>query len=54
MQDANDDMLLEAAANGGCNAIVTHNVRDFAPARSLGIPAITPTEFMSQRKENPR
>jgi len=54
LPDAKDDMVLEAAANGGCNFIVTHNVRDFAAARSLGMPAITPAEFMSQRQENPR
>jgi len=32
LRDADDDMVLETAANGRANAIVTMNVRDFAGA----------------------
>ncbi len=44
--DMKDDMVLEAAMNGGCRHIVTHNVRDFEAARSLRIVAVTPREFL--------
>ena len=48
LPDPKDDMVLEAAANGGCNFVVTHNVRDFTGSQNLGISATTPGEFMSQ------
>ena len=46
LPDVKDDMVLEAAANGGCGFVVTHNVRDFAAAQNLGISAVTPANFM--------
>ena len=51
LRDAQDDMVLETAVNGGCSVIVTHNVRDFAPAVSLGVTALTPAEFLRPFKE---
>ena len=42
LRDADDEMALEAASNGAADAIVTFNVKDFAPARSLGIEVVTP------------
>lgn len=47
-------MVLEAAANAGCSASVTHNVRDFGGAAGLGIQALTPADFMSLPKEKTR
>ncbi len=54
LPDLKDDMVLEAAVNGGCEAIVTHNVRDFVGTQALGVSAMTPAEFMTHLKENPR
>jgi putative PIN family toxin of toxin-antitoxin system len=54
LPDPNDDMVLEAAVNGGCTAIVTHNVRDFAGARALGVRALTPAQFLALLEEPDR
>lgn len=35
LRDANDEMVLEAAVNGGAERIVTFNVADFLPAATL-------------------
>lgn len=48
LPDADDDMLLELAVAANCEAIVTHNVRDFAPARQFGIEVVTPSEFLNR------
>jgi predicted nucleic acid-binding protein len=48
LPDPKDDMVLEAAANGGCNFVVTHNLRDFAGSQNLGVAAVTPAEFIGQ------
>ena len=42
LRDADDEMVLETAANGNADAIVTHNVKDFLPAERLGIEVVTP------------
>lgn len=42
LRDADDEMVLETAANGNAEAIVTHNVKDFLPAGRLGIEVVTP------------
>ena len=42
LRDAGDEMVLEAASNGRADAIVTHNMKDFEPARTLGIEIATP------------
>ncbi len=51
LRDPNDDMVLECAVASGANTIVTHNVRDFARAASLGVKAITPGQFLKTLKE---
>jgi len=46
LRDAGDDLVLEVAVAAGCNAIVTHNVRDFANAKKLGVQVLTPGAFL--------
>ena len=48
LRDADDEMVLEAALNGQADAIVTHNARDFAAARSLGIRIVSPGEIVGR------
>jgi predicted nucleic acid-binding protein len=47
LADADDDMVLETAANGRADAIVTFNRRHFAPAtRQFGIDVLSPSDAM--------
>lgn len=48
LRDANDDLILELAFAAGCDAVVTHNVRDFSGAERLGIRVITPANFLRE------
>ena len=49
MQDADDEMVLEAALNGRADAIVTHNLRDFLePAAKFNLRVVSPGEFMRE------
>ena len=42
LHHADDEMVLEVALDGEADFIVTHNARDFEPARALGIAVATP------------
>ena len=46
LRDPNDEMVLEVASNGDADFIVTHNLRDFAPALELGIAVAAPREIL--------
>jgi putative PIN family toxin of toxin-antitoxin system len=47
LTDSDDDMLLELAVAAQADYLVTHNVRDFLPARArFGVRIVTPGEFM--------
>jgi putative PIN family toxin of toxin-antitoxin system len=49
LRDADDDMILEAAANGRADAIVTFNRRDFAQVPSqFGIAVLLPAEAVER------
>ena len=46
LPDPGDEFILELAAAGRADAIVTHNVRHFAGAERFGIRVLTPREFL--------
>ncbi|HTH26897.1 MAG TPA: putative toxin-antitoxin system toxin component, PIN family [Sphingobium sp.] len=49
LSDPNDEMVLEAAVNGRADALVTHNVRDFAKgAARFGLRVLRPGEFLKE------
>ena len=52
LRDANDDMVLEAAANAAATQLVTFNVRDFgkAPAR-FGIEVCRPADLVRRLRD---
>lgn len=52
LDDANDEMVLEAAVNGRVRCLVTHNVRDFVvAARRFGILVVRPGELVRSLSE---
>ena len=49
LSDANDEMVLECAVNGRADALVTHNVKDFAAAApSFGLSVVRPGEVLKE------
>ncbi|HKR67040.1 MAG TPA: putative toxin-antitoxin system toxin component, PIN family [Thermoanaerobaculia bacterium] len=48
LRDPNDDLILELAVAATCDAIVTHNTRDFGGAEQLGIQVMTPGTFLQR------
>ena len=47
LADPGDEMVLEAAVGGRADALVTHNVRDFATAaRRFGLEVARPGELV--------
>jgi putative PIN family toxin of toxin-antitoxin system len=50
LADARDDMVLEAAFNGQCQAVVTWNIRDFSAAAAIGIEVLSPNLFLKRLK----
>ena len=49
LADADDEMVLEAAVNGRADALVTHNLADFAAAaRRFGLVLLRPGELLER------
>ena len=46
LRDPADEFILELAVAARCDAIVTHNVRDFAGAGTFGVKVATPAAFI--------
>ncbi len=52
LRDADDDMVLEVAANGRADGIVTFNIRDFAAkVPDFGIAALLPRDALRRLKD---
>lgn len=50
LQDPEDEPLVQLAVESGAKRVITHNVRDLVPARSLGIEVLKPVEFLAKLK----
>ena len=48
LRDPGDDLVLEIAVASNCDAIVTHNVRDFTGAERFGIRIVDPGMFLRE------
>jgi predicted nucleic acid-binding protein len=51
LTDARDEFLLELAVAARCEAIVTHNIRDFSGASRFETRVLTPAAFLTQLEE---
>lgn len=53
LPDPSDEMVLETALNGRADALVTHNVADFAAAaKRFALPVLTPRQLVSSWHED--
>lgn len=48
LPDSSDDLVLEVAVAGGCDAIITYNKRHFKNVEKFGLRIIDPKEFLSE------
>jgi putative PIN family toxin of toxin-antitoxin system len=52
LSDPKDELVLEAAVNGGTDALVTHNLRDFEPAKRLfGVRVLLPRNVLKELRK---
>jgi putative PIN family toxin of toxin-antitoxin system len=47
LRDPKDEMVLEAAVNADADFLVTHNLRDFEPAKRFNVKPIGPRAFLN-------
>ena len=48
LPDPSDDLVLEVAVAGGCNAIITYNKRHFRDIEQFGLRALDSKEFLAE------
>ena len=48
LRDPGDDLVLELAIAANCDAIVTHNIRDFAGLSRFGLRLLTPGQLLQE------
>lgn len=48
LRDPGDDMIAEVAVAAGCDALVTHNLRDFDEVAALGLRVLSPAGFLDE------
>jgi len=48
LPDPQDEFVLELAVAANCEAIITHNVRDFVGAKKFKPKALTPSAFLAR------
>jgi putative PIN family toxin of toxin-antitoxin system len=53
LRDPVDEFVLELAVAAECDAVVMHDVRDFAGARTFGVKMMTPAAFVRLLEERP-
>lgn len=53
LKDPNDDFVLELAVASGCDALLTHNLKDFLPAARYGVKVLTPAQAIRQLEPQP-
>ena len=51
LRDSKDDMVLELAVSGQCEAIITYNIKDFAGVEQFGLQVMTPKAFLEAIRE---
>lgn len=48
LPDPSDDLVLEVAVAGGCDAIITYNKRHFKNVKKFGLRILDPKEFLTE------
>jgi putative PIN family toxin of toxin-antitoxin system len=48
LPDPSDDLVLEVAVAGECDAVITYNKRHFKNVEKFGLRALDPREFLSE------
>ena len=48
LPDPSDDLVLEVAVAGGCDAIITYNKRHFKNVHKFGLKIFDPREFLTE------
>jgi len=48
LSDPSDDLVLEVAVAGGCDAIITYNKRHFKNVNKFGLKVFDPREFLAE------